>query len=148
MLTFTISKPHYDMQQMQHHNQDKCYMQNPFKQRGKFMRRNENDLVVKLSLQTSVSSCFIDNTHLQLASREAVTQRLQIEQTQEANVLMLPLNDSVRAQQTVHYNKKEHPVQKSNIAVSDAVLCLLPITDIITLVFWGLFSIYWFVYLF
>lgn len=61
------------------------------------MRRNENDLVVELSLQTSVSSCFIDNTHLQLASREAVTQRLQIEQTQEANVLMLTLNDSVRA---------------------------------------------------
>ncbi len=61
------------------------------------MRRNENDLVVELSLQTSISSCFIDNMHLQLASREAATQRLQIEQTQEANVLMLPLNDSVRA---------------------------------------------------
>ncbi len=61
------------------------------------MRRNENDLVVELSLQTSISSCFIDNMHLQLASREAATQRLQIEQMQEANVLMLPLNDSVRA---------------------------------------------------
>lgn len=61
------------------------------------MRRNENDGAVELSLPTSISSCFIDNTRSQLASREAVTQRLQIEQTQETNVLMSSLNDSVRA---------------------------------------------------